>query len=168
VICEAIQTLARAETGGSTSPNAFDVVSDLVGIARSGRGDLCVRRYGSRAASCAHEQAMILVDAGPLIALLDAAADHREACVATMRKVREPLLTEWSAVTEAMHVLAFSSEAQARLASGEAFDFAQQRRLARTALASKPLPGAMANVMGSARRPQRRPSHVRWCRPSAH
>jgi hypothetical protein len=43
VIREAIHTLARAEMGEGTGTSAFDSVSDLVGIARSGRGDLSVR-----------------------------------------------------------------------------------------------------------------------------
>lgn len=55
---------------------------------------------------------MILVDAGPLVALLDADDDHHAECVATMRTLREPLGTVWPAVTAAMHLLNFSVDAQ--------------------------------------------------------
>jgi uncharacterized protein len=55
---------------------------------------------------------MILVDAGPLVALLDADDDHHAVCVETMRRLRDPLGTVWPAVTEAMHLLSFSTGAQ--------------------------------------------------------
>src|SRR5262245_12703728 len=48
---------------------------------------------------------VILVDAGPLVAILSATDQHRHRCVATLRALREPLATVWPAVTEAMHLL---------------------------------------------------------------
>ena len=49
---------------------------------------------------------MILVDAGPLVALVDAGDQHHRRCAATLRNVREPLATVWPALTEAMYLLA--------------------------------------------------------------
>lgn len=48
---------------------------------------------------------MILVDAGPLVALVDASDQHHRTCVAALRTVREPLATVWPAVSEAMYLL---------------------------------------------------------------
>jgi predicted nucleic acid-binding protein len=51
---------------------------------------------------------VILVDAGPLVALLSARDQHRQDCVRALRSLRAPLGTVWPAVTEAMHLLARS------------------------------------------------------------
>lgn len=48
---------------------------------------------------------MTLVDAGPLIALIDAGEPDHELCVSTLRTVQLPLLTTWPAFTEAMYLL---------------------------------------------------------------
>ena len=49
---------------------------------------------------------MILVDAGPLIALIDAGqGDAHLRCVEAYRRFNEPLLTTWSCLTEAMYFL---------------------------------------------------------------
>lgn len=58
---------------------------------------------------------MILVDAGPLVALLHAHDQHHERCVAALKRIRAPLATVWPAVTEAMYLLSFSPEAQQAL-----------------------------------------------------
>lgn len=55
---------------------------------------------------------MILVDAGPLVALVHRDDQNHEPCLAAFRELREPLGTAWPAVTEAMHLLGFSWEAQ--------------------------------------------------------
>ena len=48
---------------------------------------------------------MILVDAGPLVALLDRAdRDHRR-CVQALAGLVGPMLTTWSTFTEAMHLI---------------------------------------------------------------
>ena len=49
---------------------------------------------------------MILVDAGPLVALIDAGDQHHRRCVSALRALREPLATVWPALTEAMYLLA--------------------------------------------------------------
>jgi predicted nucleic acid-binding protein len=56
-----------------------------------------------------------LVDAGPLIALLQAQDPDHAACVDTLKRLRGPLLTTWMPVTEAMHFLQLAPEAQAAL-----------------------------------------------------
>jgi predicted nucleic acid-binding protein len=47
----------------------------------------------------------VLVDAGPLVALLDNADPEHEACVATLKALRKSLITVWPAFTEAMYLL---------------------------------------------------------------
>ena len=55
---------------------------------------------------------MILVDAGPLVALIHRDDQNHARCLEALRGMREPLVTAWPAVTEAMHLLGFSWDAQ--------------------------------------------------------
>ena len=55
---------------------------------------------------------MILVDAGPLVALLHRDDENHSLCVNALRGLREPLATAWPPVAEAMHLLSFSWQAQ--------------------------------------------------------
>lgn len=48
---------------------------------------------------------MILIDAGPLVALVDADDQHHVRCVEALKGIREPLGTVWPALTEAMYLL---------------------------------------------------------------
>jgi predicted nucleic acid-binding protein len=48
---------------------------------------------------------MTLVDAGPLVALIDAGEPDHERCVSALDTVRLPLLTTWPAFTEAMYLV---------------------------------------------------------------
>lgn len=57
----------------------------------------------------------VLVDAGPLVAILDQADSEHEACVAALRSLRDPLLTVWPAFAEAMYLLGRSWLAQKAL-----------------------------------------------------
>lgn len=58
---------------------------------------------------------MMLVDAGPLIALIHKDDMNHARCVATLQSVTEPLWTVWPALTEAMYLLSFSWKAQEAL-----------------------------------------------------
>jgi predicted nucleic acid-binding protein len=55
---------------------------------------------------------VILVDAGPLVALLDADDRRHAECADVLAALREPMLTVWPAFTEAMHILRFSASVQ--------------------------------------------------------
>jgi uncharacterized protein len=55
---------------------------------------------------------MILVDAGPLVALVDADDQHHSRCVAALRGLREPLATVWPPLVEAMYLLSDQPLAQ--------------------------------------------------------
>lgn len=57
----------------------------------------------------------LLVDAGPLVALLNRRDRHHRACVDVLRKLHRPLLSTWMPITEAMYLLDFSVAAQGAL-----------------------------------------------------
>lgn len=58
---------------------------------------------------------MILVDAGPLVALVDADDQHHARCVTALKTFREPLATVWPPLTEAIYLLEKLSKAQEAL-----------------------------------------------------
>ena len=69
----------------------------------------------------------ILVDAGPLVALIDRGDPAHETCVAAIQTLHDPLVTVWPALTEAMYLLRGSWRAQSALWSRletEALDLA--------------------------------------------
>jgi uncharacterized protein len=57
----------------------------------------------------------VLVDAGPLVALIDADDAHHQTCVETLKGIRDPLITVWPALTEAMYLLGRSWRGQRAL-----------------------------------------------------
>lgn len=57
----------------------------------------------------------ILVDTGPIVALLDRSDSSHDQVVEAMKSVRDPLVTVWPVVVEAMYLLAFSWRAQTAL-----------------------------------------------------
>jgi predicted nucleic acid-binding protein len=54
----------------------------------------------------------MLVDAGPLVALVDASDEHHARCVSALKDVAEPMGTVWPAVTEALYLLLDLPEGQ--------------------------------------------------------
>jgi hypothetical protein len=58
---------------------------------------------------------MILIDAGPMVALLSANDRHHVSCRATLVRIDEPIATVWPAFTEAMYLLRSSRPAQSAL-----------------------------------------------------
>ena len=56
--------------------------------------------------------AAVLVDAGPLVALIDRSDPQHQICKTTLQSLRDQLLSVWPVVTEAMYLLAFSWRAQ--------------------------------------------------------
>lgn len=54
----------------------------------------------------------ILIDAGPLVALLHKHDRNHRLCVDTLMSLSDPLASVWPALTEAMYLLNFSWEAQ--------------------------------------------------------
>lgn len=57
---------------------------------------------------------MTLIDAGPLIALIDADDPDHVRCVETLNRMRLPLVTTWPAFTEAMYLLGRASDWRAQ------------------------------------------------------
>jgi predicted nucleic acid-binding protein len=57
-----------------------------------------------------------LVDAGPLVALIDADEADHHTCVLALRQLDLPLVTTWAAFTEAMYLLARAGGAAGRQA----------------------------------------------------
>ncbi len=57
----------------------------------------------------------VLVDVGPMVAILNRRDRDHEACVNVLKKLRQPLLSTWMPVTQAMYLLDFSVAAQGAL-----------------------------------------------------
>jgi predicted nucleic acid-binding protein len=58
---------------------------------------------------------LILVDAGPLVALVDAGDQHHAKCVDALKGFRESMATVWPPLTEAMYLLGDLPKAQEAL-----------------------------------------------------
>jgi len=58
---------------------------------------------------------VILIDTGPMVALLRRPDQHHETCVATLRGLQQSLGTVWPVVTETMFLLADRGDAQSAL-----------------------------------------------------
>lgn len=54
----------------------------------------------------------VLIDAGPLVALLHRDDQNHQTCKLTLRSLKSPLASVWPAITEAMYLLGFSWRAQ--------------------------------------------------------
>ena len=57
---------------------------------------------------------MILVDAGPLVALIDSGEPDHKDCVAMLESLTAPMVTSWPALTEAMYLLGAAGGWRAR------------------------------------------------------
>jgi uncharacterized protein len=58
---------------------------------------------------------MILLDTGPVVAILDKDDQYHALCLETLKRVQEPLLTTWPVITECFYLLDFSPEVQESL-----------------------------------------------------
>lgn len=55
---------------------------------------------------------MILMDTGPLVAIVSAQDQHHAECVSSFEGIQEPLGTVWPVISESMHLLASYPQGQ--------------------------------------------------------
>ncbi|OGW28058.1 MAG: hypothetical protein A2X59_00205 [Nitrospirae bacterium GWC2_42_7] len=55
---------------------------------------------------------MLVIDTGPLVAILDKSDNKHIICVEAFKKIQEPLITTWPVITEAFYLLGFSHTVQ--------------------------------------------------------
>ena len=115
VVREAIERTAQPKTaapaGGPTTPGWTSSASSR---------SACATRAARPASSSPRSWpdrlvGGVLVDAGPLVAIIDRADPDHEACAAALKTLREPLVTVWPAFTEAMYLLGRSWQGQKAL-----------------------------------------------------
>jgi predicted nucleic acid-binding protein len=58
---------------------------------------------------------MLAIDTGPLVALFDREDDKHHICLGTFKAIRQPIITTWPVLTEAFHLLGFSTTVQDNL-----------------------------------------------------
>ena len=115
VIRNAIGVLAKQQETGAvkTRPYYPGGSSDWQCQRRTSGSFRRCEQEGSKNASRASPQAsMILVDAGPLIALIHQDDNQHERCRDAFAALDQQLGTVWPVVTEALHLLNFSWRAQ--------------------------------------------------------
>jgi predicted nucleic acid-binding protein len=69
----------------------------------------------------------VLADTGPIVAILSESDEHHDACIEQLQRIKGPILTCWTVVTEAVWLLRAYPAAIARLLSsfdGRPFELA--------------------------------------------
>jgi uncharacterized protein len=71
----------------------------------------------------------VLVDTGPLVAILRAEDQYHDLCVTTLTQIRDPLLSCWPVITEAVWLLRRHPRAVEKLLLGSAGSFLELAHL---------------------------------------
>ena len=77
----------------------------------------------------------VLVDTGPLVAVIHADDAFHEACVETLKQIQEPLFTVWPVITEALYLI------RSLLARERLWDLLEQHQMQPLALETADIPG---------------------------